>query len=396
MKMDAGFKKSAIFLGVTVAILGSLGVGFIMYSKSKLNNDHTKDSAVPEQQMNRETDKKDSGAPTAQYDIMSKKVDVQNASQANDNGTSYVPSFAPTPVSLQQPAQPGPNNDLGASATAQPVHQKTQEEYQAEQKAQQLENEHRQREMETQRNELENKRKVVDDMKGVFRTEGYSSFAVSSYQAEPSKDATSGDSKTGTGSGTTAKKGKILVKAGNRAFVSIDTAINTDEPSPVMATVLSGPANGMTVFGDSIHNPDDTISIKFNQLNLPDGTSVAITAYAVDPSTGRMAVEGSVDHKIFQRFVLPAVAGAGSTVAQIEQQNGMTMLSSPLSGTNIATYSMSPAQIEAAAVAGGVGSLSTNLNAIAAAAKPSVSTDKNLGLEIVFMKEVVIQPASGN
>jgi len=406
---------------MAIIVGGMLLIGglFSIYLYGKIHSVGSQGSAsIPQSSTAPDLTKTNEGISNSQYNAMAVKKDQDLANAAQANNQSFVPTFAPASVDVapkqQSDQSPSAMSQFGLPA-AQPLHQgqntdyttPTQAQIQAQAQAQitpeQLAAQHdyeaNQKLIDdTQAKILANKQKQVDALQTAqFSTEGYSSFTVASYA--PKEDNKPGLNGSNAGSigkpscstcSASAVSSKPFIKSGSRAFVSIDTAINTDEKSPVTGTILTGAAAGLTVFGKVTLNDDNTIAINFNQLNLSDGKSTVINAYAIDPSTGSTAVNGSVNHKIFQRFVLPAIAGAGSTVAQIEQQNGMQQQSSPLSGMMSTTYAPTGGQIADAAVGAGLGSLSTNLNNIAANAKPAVSTPRDLGLEIIFMKEVVI------
>lgn len=188
------------------------------------------------------------------------------------------------------------------------------------------------------------------------------------------------------------EKTTMIIKSGERAYVNIETATNTDEPSTVIAQLLSGKALGMTLFGEVTQNKNYTISIKFNKINLPNGTSADINAMAVDPQTGRTSIKGDVDSKIFERFVLPMVAGGLGAYGDIMSKQGTVTTMNPLTGTpSTTTAAMTGSQIKNASIGTGVKSVTALITSESAAAKPATSTNKNLGIEIIFLKEVIVK-----
>lgn len=191
-----------------------------------------------------------------------------------------------------------------------------------------------------------------------------------------------------------ATPGKMIIKTGEKVYVNIETAINTDESPEVFGTILSGGARGWVIFGKVAQNKDYTVSVKFDKLALPSGKSVAISAIAIDPETGRTSVQGDVNHKIFTRFVLPIIAGGASTYGQLMGQQGMQSYVSPLTGAPATlTNNISMSQVRDAALGNGLSNVATKLSA-GADSTPSTSTDKNLGIEVIFQSEVMVSVPS--
>ncbi len=394
MKIDKAAKKSWIIMG---AIIAAMAVVILVFVIAMKNATHPAQGGAsnPTLATARDIQKTDESAPTENYAAMSRNADSVAAKQASENGDSFSPSFAPParPVAPDRPAQQANENNRfsltpGApqQAAGQMTPQPTPQEIAAAQEKAKAEAEY-----EAKRKEiLDAKNERIKEMAAGFVAEGaFSPIKTVGYQVKNESTSGSGASGGGSASGSSSG-GDPFIKAGARAYVSIDTAINTDEPSPVLGKVLTGPARGWVIFGKSVHNPDDTVSITFDRIALPSGKSAPIEAMALDPESGRTSVVGSVDHKIFDRFILPAIAGGAAAYGQLMGQAGTMVMSSPMTGTMTSTNNISSSQITDAAIGAGVGSLANNLNAIAAKEQPAVSTPKNLGLEIVFMKEFVL------
>lgn len=384
MVMDEKAKKSIKMVAIILAVGLSIAFVFILavWQKVSASKDASGESKVPT--VAKDVQKKSEGEPTANYADMSRSQDLLQANNAQQSGQSFMPQFSPPAETINDPTKQQNNQGDQSTPTGQ---QKSAQQPLTAQQQQEIDIE---KEIESKNEaEMASKRKMVEQLKAPFVAEGYSSFDVVSYRTKDS-EKTSND-KTPANDSSTKTKSEMFIKSGEKAFISIETAIDTDEPSPILGQILTGPASGLTVIGKATHNPDDTISIAFDQLNMKDGTSMKIEAFAIDPETGRTAVAGAVNHKIFERFVLPAIAGGMAAYGQDMQQAGMQQIMSPLAGTTMTTYVLSPAQIAEAAAASGVGTLSNNLNAVAAKAQPEVTTKSNLGLQIIFMKEVVIQ-----
>lgn len=376
-KMDANAKKSMLIAAGAVGGIFAVFIGIFAFTHStvKSKNSHEVNSSMPGFNNVRVENGVNTGID-GKYGKMAQEKDQIDASNAEQTGGSFVPSFAPPPKPIDSP-KPKSVTGNNTSATTNINYQNQQAQDNAKKLA-----------TDEYNKTLEFKRKRVQEMTAEFVQEGYSPVLTGSFIPESKNGEQAGVAQGKTMAVSEAGSGSVFVKAGEKAYISLDTAINTDEPGPVTATVLSGPAMGMTLFGKVTQNADDTVSVQFTSMSLKNGKSVGIDAYAIDPATGRTAVVGSVDHKIFQRFVLPFVAGGAAAYGQIMAQNGTQMVMSPLAGSTATTYNLSGQQIAEAAVGQGVGKLSSTLNQQAQNAKPAVSTEPNLGLEVIFIKEI--------
>lgn len=109
----------------------------------------------------------------------------------------------------------------------------------------------------------------------------------------------------------------VVVPAGEIAYAQIITEANSDVPGPVLAQIVSGPLAGSRVLGNfSVEK--DLISLQFNTV-VVDGVSYSIDAIALDPETTLPAMATEVDHRYFQRVILPTAAafieGAAEVIA---------------------------------------------------------------------------------
>jgi hypothetical protein len=131
-----------------------------------------------------------------------------------------------------------------------------------------------------------------------------------------------------------------VIKAGTVLFGIIETAINTDEPGPVLATVVSGRFNGARLLGSLRHQDQQTaVTISFNQMSIPKKlNSVSVSAVAVDPDTARTALASDVNRHILLRygtlFASAFIAGYGQAI----QQQGSVTTVSPLTGATTTAY----------------------------------------------------------
>lgn len=93
-----------------------------------------------------------------------------------------------------------------------------------------------------------------------------------------------------------------MYKAGDILFGVMETSVNSDEPGPVMAKIVSGPLAGAKLLG-SFRRVEDQVFIEFSLLNAPNVTnSLSVKMVAIDPETARTALATDVDHHRLLRY----------------------------------------------------------------------------------------------
>ncbi|MFC3908496.1 type IVB secretion system protein DotG/IcmE [Legionella dresdenensis] len=97
---------------------------------------------------------------------------------------------------------------------------------------------------------------------------------------------------------------QALIKTGDVLFAVIDTSVNSDEPGPILATIVSGKLKGAKLIGSfNLPNNGEKMVINFNTLSVPGAAgSTSISAYAIDPNTARTALSSKTDHHYLLRY----------------------------------------------------------------------------------------------
>jgi intracellular multiplication protein IcmE len=115
----------------------------------------------------------------------------------------------------------------------------------------------------------------------------------------------------------------IMAKAGTVMFAVLDTAVNSDEQGPVMATIVEGEFKGGKLLGslDVFGRDADRVRLTFNKLILPTmPQSISVNALAIDPNTARTALSSHTDHHYLLRygslFASSFLQGYGQAVMQ--------------------------------------------------------------------------------
>jgi type IV secretory pathway VirB10-like protein len=100
---------------------------------------------------------------------------------------------------------------------------------------------------------------------------------------------------------TAEKPSGMNIKPGDLLYAVIDTGVNSDVPSAVMATVSAGQYRNTRLLG-KFQRFDERLVLAFTSAVLPSGESVQLEAYAVDPATSEASVASSVNTHFFSRW----------------------------------------------------------------------------------------------
>ncbi|MFN7097822.1 MAG: TrbI/VirB10 family protein [Gammaproteobacteria bacterium] len=153
-----------------------------------------------------------------------------------------------------------------------------------------------------------------------------------------------------------------MIKAGAILFGVLNTAVNSDEPGPVLVTIVSGQYKGAKLIGSIQSSPQipgsngpTKLILSFNTLSVPYlPESIGVSAVAIDPDTARTALASDVDHHYVERygslFASSFLEGYGQAITQA----GSTTTVSPFGGTTTQLADLSGIQ-EVAAGFGQVG-----------------------------------------
>ena len=101
--------------------------------------------------------------------------------------------------------------------------------------------------------------------------------------------------------GETVPATVLTLRPGDLLYAVIDTGVNSDVPSAVMATVASGKLKNARLLG-KFQRFEERLVLAFSRVILPDGSDAQIEGYAVDPATSETSVASSVDTHFFSRW----------------------------------------------------------------------------------------------
>lgn len=144
-----------------------------------------------------------------------------------------------------------------------------------------------------------------------------------------------------------------MMKAGTILFATLNTAVNSDEPGPVMATIVGNRLRGGKLLGTLI-NQGQKVMLTFNVLNLPNvPDSIPVNAVAIDPCTARTALSSDTDNHYLLRYGSLFAASFLQGYGQAILQSGQTVVSNGLN-TIVTNDTLTPKR-EALAALGTVG-----------------------------------------
>lgn len=183
-----------------------------------------------------------------------------------------------------------------------------------------------------------------------------------------------------------------FAKAGTIFNAVLETAVNSDEPGPVLAKIVSGPLKGARLIG-SMQNVGEKVVLQFSTANLPNmSTSTKISAVAVDPDTSRTALASDVDHHYFARYgILLASSFLSGWSNAIANQKSTTYVTH--SGTIVRNQGqLDSKQINRQAF-GQVGTeLANSVRQNTQNIKPTVTVDAGIAIGILLVDDFVLTP----
>lgn len=99
-------------------------------------------------------------------------------------------------------------------------------------------------------------------------------------------------------------EGRVVIKVGDVMFAVMDTSVDSDEPGPILATIVSGSLKGSKLIGSfNLPSNADKMVISFNSLSMPGAPkTISISAFAIDPDTARTALASQTDHHYMSRY----------------------------------------------------------------------------------------------
>lgn len=183
-----------------------------------------------------------------------------------------------------------------------------------------------------------------------------------------------------------------IEKAGNILDAELVTAINSDEPSPVLAKVVAGKLKGATLIG-SFQRVGEKNLVQFNTISIPGlPNSQSISAVAIDPNTSRTALATDVNNHYLLKYGVLLASSFLSGYAQALQMANTTTAVSPLGGvTTTSNGNISSKQINEMAL-GQVGTtIANNAQSSINNLPPTVKVAGGTAIGLLIMKDLTIK-----
>lgn len=351
MAMDKGFSRTGMLVagGVAGVVLIVGGILYVVSSKKSEGGASNVALGTPAQVAQAD--------PTPKYNQILEQHNATQAGKAIKTGDSYVPVFtAPaTPQPVEAPKTlPAPTPQYTQAPSNQPMSPALQQQVDA-------------------------LRKAWEPPAGVVMVGS---------DRQPTTVAPAGTSAAKTVAATATAKKSLLGKTPIAPAV-LNTAIKTDEPSVVMATITAGSMVGGVLNGEA-KRAGDVITIKFTTMYL-NGRYLTINATAIDEDTMRSALTGDVERNYLVRMGLPILLGvvSGFTTAMAAPSNATTVNSAFGSVTSVAG-ALTGRQISAAGVAAGAQAASKIGQQMADQSKdPVVTIPQGQAIGVWFLSDVL-------
>ena len=185
----------------------------------------------------------------------------------------------------------------------------------------------------------------------------------------------------------------LIAKAGDIIFAVLDTAVNTDNPGPTLATIVLGRYKGGKLIGQ-ITRQKDRVFMQFNLLNLNNvSQTIPINAVAIDPNNARTALASEVNHHYLLRygtlFASSFLTGLGDAVA-----NSGSSLTVEEGGT-IKQLPETNSREKLIIAAGNVGTALGRQLKPAFDTPPTVTVHSGTGMGILFLGDAVFSGTQG-
>lgn len=216
-----------------------------------------------------------------------------------------------------------------------------------------------------------------------------------------SSNKTSGDKETNSkdkhNSADTTDTRAVVLKAGTILFAVLETAINSDEPGPIMAKLVQPPFKDAKLMGTiaATSGGAEKLTLHFDTMSIPtEPMSNKIAAVAIDPDTARTALASDVDHHYLLRYgtlfgsaflqgYAQSVASAGTTTASVNSTTG--------TASSTTTAPLNPKQQLFAGVAQ-MGTKMGNQFGKVFDTKPTITIKAGTGLGILVLADVKLGP----
>lgn len=176
-------------------------------------------------------------------------------------------------------------------------------------------------------------------------------------------------------------------KAGDILHAVLDTGVNSSEPSPIMATIVSGQYKGAKILGRFAKSGKKVV-LQFSTMSIPGyPTSVKINSIAIDPETKRTSMATDVDNHYFLKYGVLLAATFLKGYSNAIANQGTTTTVTPLGGIIQTQNELSSKDINRKAM-GEVGQeLASQTKQSIAGLEPTVYVEAGTPMGVLFMED---------
>lgn len=210
-------------------------------------------------------------------------------------------------------------------------------------------------------------------------------------QLDKEKDANGAagqSSVTTTTSTAQMSAGAPIIKAGAIMFAVLETALDSDEPSPILATIVEGPYKGARLVGN-FQRTHKKVVVSFNLINIPSyAQSIPINAVAIDPDTARTALADNVNSHYLLRYGTLFGSSFIEGLAKATEESGST--TNVTFGITTTSTPVLDAKDKLIVAGGQVGKRFAQTMSSIFHTPPTVKVNAGGGIGILFMTDVAI------
>ncbi len=197
-----------------------------------------------------------------------------------------------------------------------------------------------------------------------------------------------GASGAAAGGADAAANGPVI-KAGTIMFGVLMTSVDSDEVSPILARIVSGPLTGATLLGQ-FTRVNKALLISFKTINLTNyHKTVNINAVAIDPNTARTAVSGSVNNHYMLRYGTLFASSFLSGIGNALMTSGSTSTGGGIFGSTTTHTDLNPTQ----QVLIGLGSVGTQYGTVMSNnfnKPPTIKIQSGTGVGLLLMGDLTL------
>lgn len=188
-------------------------------------------------------------------------------------------------------------------------------------------------------------------------------------------------------------KNSDIYKAGAVIFAVLDTGVNSDENSPVMATVVQqGPLKGSKLIGN-FQRVSEKAMIQFSVISVPKlSQSITVNAVAVDPSTAKTSLATDVNNHYMLRYGTLFASSFINGIGQAFQTAGGSSTTSATTGTVSTMPSLNLGQKLMVGL-GNVGQQFGTAMAPYMTLPPTVKIKAGISIGVLLMADLVVPKA---